>query len=45
MSRQELFEALVFAARRKTATADVQLGEDGKPLEDGNFGENVIIVA
>ena len=42
--RQELFEALVSAARRKTATADVLLGEDGKPIEEENFGENVIVV-
>jgi hypothetical protein len=40
-----LFEALVSAAKRKTATADVMLGEDGKPVEEDNFGENVIIVA
>jgi len=46
MNRQELFDALVLAARRKTATADVLLGEDGKPVEEGDdFGDNVIIVA
>jgi DNA topoisomerase-6 subunit B len=45
MSRQELFDALVTVAKSKTVTADVQLGEDGKPVEEDNFGENVIIVA
>jgi len=45
MNRQELFDALVLAAKRKTATADVQFGEDGKPIEEENFGDNVIIVA
>jgi hypothetical protein len=45
MNRQELFDALVSSAKRKTATADVLLGEDGKPVEEENFGDNVIIVA
>ena len=45
MSRQELFDALVASAKRKTATADVLLGEDGMPMEEENFGENVIVVA
>jgi len=45
MNRQELFDALVLVAKHKTATADVQFGEDGKPIEEENFGENVIIVA
>jgi len=45
MSRQELFDALVASAKRKTATADVLLGEDGMPIEEENFGENVIVVA
>ena len=50
MSRQELFDALVASAKRKTATADVLLGEDGMPMavldfEGENFGENVIVVA
>jgi hypothetical protein len=29
----------------EVATADVLLGEDGKPVEEDNFGDNVIIVA
>jgi len=45
MSRQELFDALVASAKRKTATADVLLGEDGMPMGEENFGENVIVVA
>ena len=45
MSRQELYDALVSSAKRKTATADVLFGEDGKPIEEENFGENVIVVA
>jgi len=42
--RQELYNALVIAAKQKTATADMLLGEDGKPIEEENFGENVIVV-
>ena len=44
--RQELFDALVAVAKIKTATADVKLGEDGRPLdanEELDFGANVII--
>jgi len=39
MNRQELLDALVLTAKYKTATADVQFGEDGKPIEEENFGE------
>jgi DNA topoisomerase-6 subunit B len=45
MDRQELYDALVSAAKRKTATADVLLGEDGKVIEEDNFGQNVIVVS
>jgi DNA topoisomerase-6 subunit B len=50
MDRQELYDALLMVAKQKTSTADVILGEDGKPMdvEDNfgeNFGENVIVVA
>ncbi|MCL2745074.1 MAG: hypothetical protein FWE67_14615, partial [Planctomycetaceae bacterium] len=41
--REELYNALVETAKRKTAVADVQLGEDGKPMEDTDFGKNVIV--
>ena len=44
MNRQELYDALVSSAKRKTATADMLFGEDGKPIEEENFGENVIVV-
>jgi DNA topoisomerase-6 subunit B len=43
--RQELYDALISAAKRKTATADVLLGEDGKPIKEEDFGDNVIVVA
>ncbi|GHT18510.1 hypothetical protein FACS1894189_6500 [Planctomycetales bacterium] len=43
--RQELYDALIAAAKQKTAVADVQLGEDGKPVEEElNFGDSVLIV-
>ncbi|MDR3233971.1 MAG: DNA topoisomerase VI subunit B [Planctomycetaceae bacterium] len=43
--RKELYDVLVAAAKQKTAIADVQLGEDGKPLEEpDDFGANVIVV-
>ena len=45
MDRKELYDALIGAARQKTATADVLFGEDGKPIEEKNFGANVIVVA
>jgi DNA topoisomerase-6 subunit B len=45
MSRKDLYDALLMVAKQKTSTADVILGEDGKPMEEENFGENVIIVA
>jgi len=44
MSRQELYDALLTVAKHKTSTADVVLGEDGKPIEEEDFGENVIVV-
>jgi len=43
-SRQELYDALVSSAKRKTSTADMLFGEDGKPIGEENFGENVIVV-
>lgn len=44
--REVIYENLVAVARRKTAVADTQFGEDGKPIEedDADFGENVLIV-
>jgi hypothetical protein len=45
MSRQELYDALLTVAKHKTSVADVMLGEDGKPIEEEDFGENVIVVS
>ena len=43
MKRRELYDTLIVAAKQKTATADVLFGKDGKPFEEENFGENVVI--
>ena len=44
--RETIYENLVAVARRKTAVADMQIGEDGKPVEeDVDFGDNVLIVS
>lgn len=32
-------------AKKRTAEADVELDERGKPIEEEDFGENVIIVS
>ena len=45
--RDELYNRLLEVAKQRTALADVQLGEDGKPLDEEeslDLGENVIIV-
>jgi DNA topoisomerase-6 subunit B len=45
--RDKLYEQLLSVAKKRTAEADVELDDRGKPMEeDGeDFGENVIIVA
>ena len=45
--RDKLYEQLLSVAKKRTAEADVELDDRGKPIEeDGeDFGENVIIVA
>ncbi len=43
-NRAEILENLVTVARRKTAVADMRLGEDGKPLEEADYGDHVLIV-
>ncbi|MDR0337895.1 MAG: DNA topoisomerase VI subunit B [Planctomycetaceae bacterium] len=45
--QQEIYEALVEIAKKKTAVADVQLGEDGQPVEENelDFGDHVLIVS
>jgi DNA topoisomerase-6 subunit B len=44
--RKDLYGRLVDVAKRKTAVADAQVNEDGKPPETAaeEFGENVLIV-
>ncbi|MBR6481211.1 MAG: hypothetical protein IKT12_05860, partial [Thermoguttaceae bacterium] len=44
--REAIYEDLVAVARKKTAVADTQFGEDGRPIEEENadFGDNVLIV-
>ena len=46
-NRGKLYEQLLAVAKKRTAEADVELDDRGKPIdEDGeDFGENVIIVA
>ncbi len=45
--RAKLYESLIAVAKKKTATADMQLGEDGKPIQEDelDFGDNVLIVS
>ncbi|MDR1269804.1 MAG: DNA topoisomerase VI subunit B [Planctomycetaceae bacterium] len=45
--QQEIYDALIEIAKKKTAIADVQLGENGQPVEENelDFGENVLIVS
>jgi DNA topoisomerase VI subunit B len=45
-NRNALYEQLLKVAKKKTAEADVILGEDGKPIEeaDENYGGGVLIV-
>jgi DNA topoisomerase-6 subunit B len=44
--QQEIYNALVEIAKNKTAVADVQLGENGQPIEENelDFGNNVLII-
>jgi DNA topoisomerase-6 subunit B len=43
-NRDKLFEQLLEVARKRTAEADVELDDRGKPIEEEDFGGNVIIV-
>jgi DNA topoisomerase VI subunit B len=48
VDRQDLYDRLLKVAHSKTAEADVELDENGKPIEtdeEQEFGENVLIVA
>ncbi|MDR1958843.1 MAG: DNA topoisomerase VI subunit B [Planctomycetaceae bacterium] len=45
--RTQLYEQLLTVAKSRTAMADVQLGEDGKPVheeEELDLGDNVLII-
>ena len=45
--RDELYDKLLAVAKKKTAEADVELDERGRPVEDGevlDLGKNVLIV-
>ncbi len=42
--RKKLYEQLLEIAKKRTAEADVELDDRGKPIEEEDFGENVIIV-
>ncbi len=45
VDRETLYNQLLEIAKRKTSDADLQLGEDGKPIqEEIDLGENVLIV-
>jgi len=46
-NRDKLYHQLLDVAKKRTAQADVELDDRGKPIEEGeeDFGENVIIVA
>ncbi len=46
-NRDKLYEQLLTVAKKRTAEADVELDDRGKPIEEDveDFGENVIIVA
>jgi DNA topoisomerase-6 subunit B len=44
--RDKLYQQLLDVAKKRTAEADVELDDRGKPVEEmEDFGENVIIVA
>jgi len=44
--KQTLYDQLVAVAKKKTAEADVTLGENGRPIEEEleDFGDNVLII-
>ena len=45
-SKKQLYDQLLDVAKRRTATADVQLDDRGKKIQpvEADFGENVLIV-
>ena len=44
VDRDKLHRQLLDVAKKRTAEADVELDDRGKPIEEEDFGENVIIV-
>ncbi len=43
--RDKLYQQLLDVARKRTAEADVELDDRGKPIEEEDYGDNVIIVS
>ncbi|MCE5303432.1 MAG: DNA topoisomerase VI subunit B [Planctomycetaceae bacterium] len=43
--RKKLYDQLLEVAKRQTAEADVELDERGRPIEEEDFGDHVIIVS
>jgi DNA topoisomerase-6 subunit B len=43
--KKKLYEQLLEVAKKRTAEADVELDDRGKPIEEEDFGGNVIIVS
>ncbi len=44
VERERLYEQLMAVAKKRTAEADMKLNDRGRPVEDEDFGENVLIV-
>jgi DNA topoisomerase VI subunit B len=42
--RKKLYDQLLEVAKKRTAEADIELDDRGKPIEEEDYGENVIIV-
>ncbi len=42
--RKKLYDQLMLVAKKRTAEADVELDDRGRPIEEEDFGDNVIIV-
>lgn len=43
-NRQKLYDQLLEVAKKRTAEADVELDDRGRPIDEEDFGDNVIIV-
>jgi DNA topoisomerase VI subunit B len=42
--RKKLYDQLLEVAKKRTAEADVELDDRGKPIDEEDYGDNVIIV-